>query len=127
MESELDGAQQALAASREAWWKTEEEVSRLKNERVFLLIELGASKDDLSVFWVEASKEKKALEEEFEAGFEVIFNYGYGCCAFAHNICESKPQIPAGMLDTSKRLPPKFFINHRCPLECCPRSSYHRS
>ena len=45
----------------------------------------------------------------------MIFNYGYGCCAFAHNICGSEPVIPDGMSDTSKPLPPEFFINPRCP------------
>ena len=55
------------------------------------------------------------MEEEFDASSDVIFNYGYGCCAFTHNICESKPMIPAGMPDTSKPLPLEFFINPRCP------------
>ena len=68
-------------------WKAEDKASRLVDERVSLLLELGASKDELSSFRVEASKEKKALEE----AFDVIFNYGYGCYAFAHNICGSEP------------------------------------
>ena len=67
-----------------------------------------------------ASKEKKALEEAFEAGFEVIFNYGYGCCAFAHNICVSEPVILDGMPNTSKPLPPEFFFNPRCPPSAAP-------
>ena len=116
VEYELDRAQQALAASGEAWRKAEEEASRLTDERVSLLVELGASKDELSAFRAEASKEKKALEAEFDSSFEDIFNYGYGCCAFAHNICGSKPGIPDGMPDTSKPLPPEFFVNPRCPL-----------
>ena len=62
-----------------------------------------------------ALKEKKALEEAYEEGFDVIFNHGYGCCAFAHNICGSQPLVPHEMLDTSKTLSPKFFINPRCP------------
>ena len=45
----------------------------------------------------------------------MIFNYGYGCCAFAHNICGSQPVVPDGMPDTSKPLLPEFFINPRCP------------
>ena len=69
----------------------------------------------MSTFRVEAFKEKKPLEEEFNTGFDVIFNYVYGCCAFAHNICESKPGIPDEMSNTSKPLPPEFFINPRCP------------
>ena len=93
MESELDVAQQALAASGEAYRTTEEEASRLIDERVSLLVELGASKDELFSFCAEVAKEKKSLEAEYDAGFEAIFNYGYGCCAFAHNIYGSKPKI----------------------------------
>ena len=50
----------------------------------------------------------------------MIFNYGYGCCAFAHNICGSHPVVPDGMPDTSKTLSPEFFINPRCPLGVVP-------
>ena len=115
MESELDGVQQALAASGEAWRKAEEEASCLTDERVSLLLELRASKDKLSAFRVEVSKERKASEEAFDANFDVIFNYGFGCCAFMHNICGSKPRIPDWMPDTSKSLPLEFFINPRWP------------
>ena len=83
--------------------KAEDEASRLADERVSLLIELGASKDELFTFRAEASKEKKAMEEAFDEGFDVIFNYGYGCCAFSHNICGSVPVIP----NTSKPLLPE--------------------
>ena len=51
------------------------------------------------------------MAEEFDVGFEVIFNYGYDCCAFSHNICGSKPRIPAGLPDTSKSLSLKFFLS----------------
>ena len=120
VESELDRVQQALAASGEAWGKAEGEASSMTDERVSLLVELGASKDELSAFREEVSKERKASEEAFDAGFDFIFNYGYGCCAFAHNICGSKPGIPDGMPDMSKTLPPEFFINPRCPLGAVP-------
>ena len=46
---------------------------------------------------------------------DVIFNYGYGYCAFAHNICGSEPLIPTGIPDTSTPLTPEFFMNPRCP------------
>ena len=105
-----------MAALEEARRKAEDKANRLVDERVSLLLELGASKDELSAFWAEAFKEKRALEEAFNAGFAVIFNYSYGYCAFAHNICGSEPVIPDGMPDTSKLLPPEFFINPRCPL-----------
>ena len=57
----------------------------------------------------ETLKENKALREAYEDGFDVIFNYGYGCCAFAHNICGSLPEVPYGMSDTSKPLSLEFF------------------
>ena len=63
----------------------------------------------------EALKENEALWEAYEEGFDVIFNYGYGYCAFAHNICGSQPEVPNGMLNTSKPLSPEFFINPRFP------------
>ena len=120
MESELDRAQQALAVSGEVGRKAEEEVSRLTDERVSLLVELGASKDELFTFRAEVTKEKKALGAEYDAGFEVIFNYGYGCCSFTHNICGSKLGIPVGMPDTSTPLTLEFFVNPRCPLGAIP-------
>ena len=68
----------------------------------------------MSAIRAEALKEKKALEEAYKEGFDVIFNYGYGCCAFAHNICGSQPKVPDEMLDMSKSLSPKLSINPRC-------------
>ena len=67
----------------------EDKASRLADERVSLLLELGTCKDEMSGIRAEALKEKEALREANEEGFDVIFNYGYGCCAFAHNICGS--------------------------------------
>ena len=55
------------------------------------------------------------MDEAYEEGFDVIFNYGYGCCASAHNIFGSQPVVPDEMSDTSKLLSPEFFINPRCP------------
>ena len=114
VEFELDVAQQALAASREACRKAEEETSRLIDKRVSLVVKLEARKDELSVFQAEASKEKKVMEAEFDTAFEVIFKYGYGCCALTHNICGSKPRIPARLPGTSQPLSLEFFINPRC-------------
>ena len=114
-ESELDFVQQALATAREACWNAEEEICRLTNERLSLIMEIGAGKEELAAFHAKAAAERKAMEEEFNASSDVVFDYGYGYCAFAHNICGSKPMIPARMPDTSKLLSPKFFINLRCP------------
>ena len=119
VEYELTRVQQALAALEEARRKAEDKASCLADEGVFLLLELRASKDKLSAFRVEASKEKKALDEAFDVGFDVIFNYGYDCCAFPHNICGSEPVIPNGISDTSKPFHPKFFYQSSLPPGCC--------
>ena len=87
----------------------------LADKRVSLLLELETCKDEVFAIRAKALKEKKALEEACEEGFNVIFNHGYGCCAFTHNICGSQPEVPDMMPDTSKPLSPEFFINPRCP------------
>ena len=69
----------------------------------------------MSAIRAEALKEKEALRKAYKEGFDVIFNHDYGCCAFAHNICETQPEVPDRMSDTSKLLSPEFFINPRCP------------
>ena len=78
-------------------------------------MELGATKEDFAAFQEKSSAEKSALEAEFDASGDVIFNYGYGCCAFAHDIRGSKPMIPTGMPNSSTALTPDFFVNPRCP------------
>ena len=120
VESELARVQNALAIIEEARRKAENEAICLAVERVSLLLELGTRKDEMSALQAQALKEKKALGEAYEEGFDVIFNYGYGCCAFTHNICGSQPVVPDEMLDTSKTLLPVFFINPRCPSSVIP-------
>ena len=99
----------------EARWKAEEENGRLTDERLSLLMELGATKDDFTALREKTLEEKTTMEVEFDASSDVIFNYGYGCCSFVHNICGSEPLIPVGMPDTSTPLTPDFFVNPRCP------------
>ena len=53
--------------------------------------------------------------EDFPSN-DVIINYEYGCCAFAHNIFGSEPLILIGMPDTSTPPTLEFFVNPRCPL-----------
>ena len=81
-------------------------------------MELGATKEDFTAFREKSSMEKSALEAEFDANSDVIFNYGYGYgySAFAHDIRGSKPLILAGMSDASTALTPDFFVNPQCPL-----------
>ena len=55
------------------------------------------------------------MEAAFDSSDDTLFNYGYGCCAFAHNICGSKPEIPNGKSNPSVPLTADFFANPRCP------------
>ena len=80
-----------MAAAEEARRKAEEENGRLIDERLSFLMELGVTKDEFAAFWEKAFIEKTTMEAEFDESSDVIFNYGYGCCAFAHNICGSEP------------------------------------
>ena len=108
-------AQEALSMEGEACTKAKEENNRLTDERLSLIIELGTIKDDFAAFREKAVVDKEAMEAEFDASDDTLFNYGYGCCAFTHNICGSKPQISDGMSDPSVPLTLKFFANPRCP------------
>ena len=108
-------SQEALAVAGEACKKAEEENNRLADERLSLVMELGTIKDDFAAFWEKAVTDRETIEAEFDASGDTLFNYGYGCCVFTHNICGSKPQIPNGMLDPSVPLTPEFFANPRCP------------
>ena len=91
VESELARVQNAVAVVEEAKRKVEDEASRLTVEKVSLLLELETSKDEVSALQAHAFKEKEALREAYEEGFDVIFNYGYGCCAFHIIFAEVNP------------------------------------
>ena len=85
-----------MAVAKEAKRKAEDEANCLADEGVSLLLELGTCKDEVSSIRAEALKEKKAMEEAYEECFDVIFNYGYGCCAFAHKFAEVNPRFWTG-------------------------------
>ena len=89
----------------------EKENGRLTDERLSLLMELGATKEYFAAFREKTSVEKMTMEAEFDASSDVIFNYSYGCCVFVHNIYGSEPLIPTRMPDTSTPLTPEFFMN----------------
>ena len=110
VESELARVKSALATVEEARRKADDEISRRTDERVSLLLEPWTCKDETSAIQVEALRENEALREAYEGGLDVIFNYGYSCCAFEHNIRDSQPEVPDAMLDTSKLLSPEFFL-----------------
>ena len=115
VESEHGAAREALAIAREACNRAEEETGQLLDERDALIMELGTVKDEFAAFREKAATDRETMEAEFDSNGDTVFNYGYGCCVFTHNICGSKPQIPDGMPDPSVPLTPEFFANPRCP------------
>ena len=104
-----------MASTGEVCKKAEEENSHLAEEKLALVIELGAVKDDFFAFREKAAADKEMMEVAFDSSGDTLFNYGYGCCAFAHNICGSKPEIPDGMPNPSVSLTADFFANPRYP------------
>ena len=108
-------AREALVLGEEACRKAEEENSRVMDERLALVMELRAIKDDFATFREKAASDRKTMEAEFDSSGDTLFNYGYGCCAFTYNICGTKPHIPDGMPNPSVPLTAEFFANPRCP------------
>ena len=98
--------EEARAVAKEARFKANSEAARLEVDRTSLLLELGATKDKVSSLQSQAGKDKEAMEEEYQKALEVIFDYGYGCCVFKHNICGDRPKVLKGMLDSADPLPP---------------------
>ena len=124
MESELAQVQRALAVVENASLnikddfacrKAEEENSRLADERLALVMELGTIKDDFAFFREKVVVDRETMDAEFDASGDMLFNCGYGCYVFSHNICGSKPHIADGMPDPSVSLTPEFFANPHCP------------
>ena len=72
LESKLGFVQQALVAAKEACQRVDEENGRLTDERLSLLVELGATKDDFAAFREKSFVERSALEAEFDASSYVI-------------------------------------------------------
>ena len=115
VDEDLARAQDSHLAVEEAKRKAEAETARLTVDCTSLLLDIGAVKGEVSGLQSQAGKDKEALEGEYQRGLEVIFDYGYGCCAFEHNICGSQPVVPNCKPNTSNLLPLEFFINPRCP------------
>ena len=104
-----------MATVGEAFKKAEEKTGHLADENLALVIELGALKDDFVAFREKAAADREAVETDFDSSSDTLFNFGYGCCVFTHNICGSNPQIPDGMPNSSVSLTVKFFSNPCCP------------
>ena len=114
-EDNLTRARDALAVVEEDGRGLEAEVARLEVERTSLLLELEASKDEVSSLHFEAGKDKEAVQEDYQKALEQIFTYGYRCCAFKHGICGDQPGISDRMPDSTNPLHSEFFTNLGCP------------
>ena len=86
VEDDLTRAQDALEPAEEGGHRLEAEVAHLEVVQTSLLLELEATKDEVSSLHSQAGKDKEAMEEDYHKALEQIFAYGYGCCAFKHNI-----------------------------------------
>ena len=73
------------------------------------------TKDEISSLHSQASKDKEAMEEDYQKALEVIFAYNYKCYAFKHNICGDQLEVPDGMPNSSDQLPLEFFMSPKCP------------
>ena len=114
-EFDREAAQEALSATGEACKKVEEENIHLAEKKMALVIELGAVKDDFDAFQEKAAADKEKMVAEFDFSGDTIFNYGYGCYSFAHNISGRKTEIPDGMPNPSVPLTVELFSNPCCP------------
>ena len=96
--------------AEEAKRKAKAKVAHLEAERTSPLLEIGAAKDEVSFLHSQASKDKEAMEEDYQKALELIFAYGYRCCVFKHNICGDQPKVPDGMPDSSSPTPSTCFL-----------------
>ena len=87
----------------------EAEVVRLMVELMLLLLNLEASRDEVSALHSQAGKDKEAMVEDYQKSLEQIFTYGYKCCAFKHGIYGDQPRILDGLPDSTEPPPPEFL------------------
>ena len=105
VEDDLTKAFNALAAAEEGGRRSKVEISRLEAERTSLLLELEASKGEVSSLHAQASKDKEDMTKNYQKALDLIFAYGYGCCAFKHSICGDLPEILDSMPCNALKIP----------------------
>ena len=75
-----------MATTEEDKLILEAEVARLIVEQTSLLLELEASRDEVSALHSHVGKDKEAMVEDYQKALKLIFAYSYGCCTFKHGI-----------------------------------------
>ena len=98
VEVDLTKALNSLAVAKEGSRRSEAEIAYLKVEfalvevkRESLLLELEASKCEVSSLHARASKDREDMAEDYHGSLDLIFAYRYVCCAFKNNICRDRP------------------------------------
>ena len=104
-----------MEVAEETRRKAEAGAAGLEVERTSLLLDIGAAKNEVSYLQSQAGQDKEAMEKDYQNSLELIFAYGYGCCAFKHNIFGDQPKVADDMYDSSDPLSLEFFVNPRCP------------
>ena len=102
----LEAAKKGRSRSEVEITHLEVEFARVEAERESLLLELEASKCEVSSLHARESKDREDMGEDYHGSLDLIFAYDYRCCAFKNNICGDRPDILDSMLDSSNPLPP---------------------
>ena len=71
-----------MATVGEACKKAEEENGHFADEKLALVIELGALKDDFAVFGDKAAADREAMEAALDSSGDTLFNYSYDWLCF---------------------------------------------
>ena len=115
VDDELARVRISLISEEERGREAKAEIARLKVEYASLQSSLEEHQREAAVRRSQEEVERKKTKEDYLVCLEDAFVYGYGCCAFAHNIRNDQPFVPSGMPPFDKPLPASFFEDPRCP------------
>ena len=115
VDDELARVRISLINEEERGREAKAEIARLKVEYASLQSSLEEHQREAAVRRSQEEVERKKTKEDYLRCLEDAFAYGYGCCAFAHNIRNDQPAVPSGMPPFGEPLPASFFEDPRCP------------
>ena len=115
VDDELARVRISLISEEERGREAKAEIARLKVEYASLQSSLEEHQREAAVRRSQEEVERKKTKEDYLRCLEDAFVYGYGCCAFAHNIRNDQPAVPSGMPPFDEPLPASFFEDPRCP------------
>ena len=112
----------SLAAIKEGGHRLEAEIacfetklSHVEAERKSLLLELEASKGEVSSLHARESKDREDMVKDYYGSLELILVYSYGCCAFKNNIYGDLTEIPDGIPDYANQFLYNFLSTQGAP------------